>query len=299
MSQVLKIVRGVPGSGKTTYAKKWVNEDPVNRVRVNRDDLRLSLFNSYVLDPSQEAIITKAEHSLIKTLLTAKKSVIVDNVNVKLKYVAEYLSIAARLNVPVVHKDFIIDIDEALKRNASRDRVVPEKYIRTLYSRYVQNGKFVAFPDYPVTIPYEGDETLPKAILLDVDGTAMLKHPGRGYFDWDKVIDDIPNVPVIETVKALADKGYLIVVLSGREDVGNCKEDTVTSLEVAGIPVHEIHLREAGDHRKDNLVKRDIFETYIRNRYNILVALDDRQQVVDMYREEVGLPVFQVNYGDF
>lgn len=38
----LTITRGLPGSGKSTWAKAWTAADPTCRARVNRDDLRLN-----------------------------------------------------------------------------------------------------------------------------------------------------------------------------------------------------------------------------------------------------------------
>ena len=51
--------------------------------------------------------------------------------------------------------------------------------------------------------------------------------------------------------------------------------------------------------RGDRVVKRELFDAHIRNQWNIVFALDDRDQVVDMYRQDLQLPVFQVNYGGF
>ena len=39
MSKLI-LCQGIQGSGKSTYAKKWVAEDPEHRVRLNYDDLR-------------------------------------------------------------------------------------------------------------------------------------------------------------------------------------------------------------------------------------------------------------------
>lgn len=294
---VLLILRGIQGSGKSTYANRWVRENPHNRVRVNRDDLRYSIYESYVLTPAQEMVITKAEQALVKAFLGAGKDVVVDAMNLRAKGVKEFLRIAEVYDATVLHKDFPIDLSRAIQNASMRSRVVPEEIVRKTYSRYLQNGKFPEFP----TLEYDGiyipDESLPKAVLVDVDGTVMLKHPGRGYFDWDKVIDDIPNQPVIDVVKAVAAGGVKIVIMSGRDAV--CYEDTLTSLEVAGLPVHELHMRAKGDMRKDNIIKRELFDAHIRNRFNVVGVFDDRQQVVDMYRNELKIPVFQVAHGDF
>lgn len=294
---VLLILRGIQGSGKSTFAVKWVSENPEGRARVNRDDLRKTVFGSYTLTPHQETVITKVEHATVKALLGAGKDVVVDAMNLRAKNVKEFLRIAEVYGATVIHKDFPVDVDVAVARNADRDRKVPEDVIHNVYRRYFQNGKFPAFPELEYDGIYVPDETLPKAILVDVDGTVMFKHPGRGYFDWDKVIDDIPNVPVIDVVKAVADTGVLVVIMSGREAV--CYEDTLTSLLIAGVPVHELHMRAEGDGRKDNIVKRELFDSHIRDRFNVVGVFDDRQQVVDMYRNELKIPVYQVAFGDF
>lgn len=57
-------------------------------------------------------------------------------------------------------------------------------------------------------------------------------------------------------------------------------------------------MRPEGDERKDSIVKQEIYEKYIKDRYNVRFVLDDRNQVVDMWRE-VGLKVLQVAPGDF
>jgi predicted kinase len=300
MSQHIKVLRGVQGSGKSTEALKWVRQDPLNRARVNRDDIRLTNFGSYDIPQELEYAVTKIEHQLIRTLLKAKKSVVIDNVNLRAKYVKEYLLIADEFNVPVLYQDFPVELEVALARNAARERKVPEDVIVKTHKRYIQSGKFPEFPQlsYDMSGLYVPDETLPKAILLDVDGTAMKIGKHRGPYDFDKVIDDEPNFPVITTVQSLvAHEGYKVIVMSGRDEV--CKQDTLFSLEVAGVPVDEIYMRPQGDRRPDTIIKRELFDANVRNRFNVLFALDDRDVVVDMYRKDLGLTVFQVDYGNF
>jgi predicted kinase len=301
MSQQLFVMRGVQGSGKSTFANDWVRKDPLNRARVNRDDIRFTVFGSYELPPELELAVTRVEHAMIAALLAARKSVVVDNVNLRAKYVKEYLKIAEKAKVVVLHKDFPIELEEALRRNANRDRKVPARVIEATHKRYIQSGKFPEFPQLEAEgvnlFAYIPNETLPKAVILDVDGTAMHMSETRGPYDWHKVLEDEPNNPVIETVHALAARGYKIIVMSGRDEVS--KEDTLLSLEIAGVPVHEIFMRPEGDRRKDSIIKHELFDAHIRNRYNVLLALDDRQNVVDHYRQVLELPVFQVNYGDF
>ena len=57
-------------------------------------------------------------------------------------------------------------------------------------------------------------------------------------------------------------------------------------------------MRAAGDNRKDAIVKRELYQRAVAGVYSIAFVLDDRNQVVDMWRKDLGLPCFQVNYGN-
>ena len=60
-----------------------------------------------------------------------------------------------------------------------------------------------------------------------------------------------------------------------------------------------LSMRDAGDYRKDDEVKYDMYKTYIEDEYFIHYVLDDRQQVVDMWRDKCNLTCFQVAPGNF
>ena len=87
-----------------------------------------------------------------------------------------------------------------------------------------------------------------------------------------------------------------IILLSGRPD--DCREPTKQFLKKNKIPYDELFMRKSGDQRKDAIIKRELYEENIRDKYNVRFILDDRDQVVDMWRQ-LGLPCFQVNYGKF
>lgn len=50
---------------------------------------------------------------------------------------------------------------------------------------------------------------------------------------------------------------------------------------------------------KDDIVKFELFKEHVEPVFNIKFVLDDRNQVVDMWRNELGLKVLQVAEGDF
>ncbi len=64
------------------------------------------------------------------------------------------------------------------------------------------------------------------------------------------------------------------------------------------FPIGELHMRKTGDRRKDAIVKGELFDANVRGRYNVLLVLDDRDQVVKYWRS-LGLNCWQVNEGAF
>jgi hypothetical protein len=135
--------------------------------------------------------------------------------------------------------------------------------------------------------------------MVDLDGTLCL-HNGRSPYDETRVGEDLPNPPVLATVGAFYDKGYEILFCSGRSE--DCREATELWLLKTGVgffrPMTNLYMRASGDKRKDAIVKREMFDAHIRDHYDVAFVLDDRQRVVNGWRE-IGLTVFQVSEGDF
>lgn len=74
------LMKGLPGSGKSTYAKKIVTDNPEQYKRINRDDLRLMFDNSFT-SKANETFIRSVRALLILKTLESGKSVIVDDTN--------------------------------------------------------------------------------------------------------------------------------------------------------------------------------------------------------------------------
>lgn len=314
----LILTRGIPASGKTTWAREWVAEEPTGRARVNRDDLRLNLYGRPAPLPYElETVITVAQHAAVRRLLGGHISVVVDDTNLHLKYVGEYAKIAAEQGATIRLEDFDTPLDECIRRDflrmdADEDAYVGEEIIRKMHGRW-QNAKRHGLADLKQAedpYRYEPDESLPPAWVFDVDGTLALKTSDRSPFDWSRVGEDSCNEPVRELATALRRLGRVtvvkagtatveppaIVVLSGRDEV--CRLDTSNWLRRHLIPHQELFMRPAGDNRTDAIVKLELFREHVAPRYHVLGVVDDRQRVVDMWRR-VGLFCAQVAPGDF
>ena len=138
-------------------------------------------------------------------------------------------------------------------------------------------------------------DILQKAIICDLDGTLSFAN-GRDWYDASTCDEDKLNEPVAKVVEWAEDNGYTIIFLSGR--MAKYKEPTQRFLTKYGFNNYELAMRATDDNRKDSIVKRELYEEYVLGKYDVLFILDDRKQVVDMWRLAFGLTVFQVAEGN-
>ena len=139
-------------------------------------------------------------------------------------------------------------------------------------------------------------EPLPRAVVFDVDGTLAIRGH-RHFADWRRVGEDLPNPAVVELAQLIAAaKRYRMIIMSGRDEV--CRWQTEMWLDAQGVEFDELHMRRHKDNRKDVIVKRELYDEHIAGRYEVAFVVDDRQGVVDQWRE-MGFTVFQCAPGQF
>jgi len=133
---VMIICRGIPASGKTTWAKGWVEESPATRRRVCRDDVRFQMYGKYAGDGIDEYAVTREEHRQIREALGNNLDVVVDATNLNVKTLKKLRSIAHEYTNNVYIESFDISVEEAISRDAVRDKKVGEAVIRMFAERY-------------------------------------------------------------------------------------------------------------------------------------------------------------------
>ena len=151
-----------------------------------------------------------------------------------------------------------------------------------------------------------------KDIIVDMDGTlanitarvakAEEKPPTGKRMDWDIFLDplvmkelDLPNQHVVHLVKTLQNTGHTIIITSARNE--RHREVTQRQLSTWGIYYDKMYLRKDGDFRQDGIVKAELLAQILEDGYVPRIAIDDRQQVVDKWRE-LGLHCWQVERTD-
>lgn len=277
--------RGLPGSGKTTWARKFLAENPGYK-RVNNDELRLMLDGEQ-FNPKNEDYIRVARKALITGALSNHKSVLVDNCNLSPKAVAELEGFAKAFNATLTEEDFTsVSVSECLANDAKRASPVGRRVIKRMRDQFLREKEVV----------YKRDRSLPTAILVDMDGTLAL-HGGRDVYDFSRLGEDALNEPVACVVNAAYELGVMVIVMTARE--AKFEQLTQDWLTDHGVLYSDIFTRANGDKREDSIVKRELFEQHIAGKYDIQYVLDDRDRVVRMWREQLGLTVFQVADGDF
>lgn len=328
--RTLMVVRGLPGCGKSTFAKELLKKEPDRWKRVNRDELRNMLDNGR-WSPDNEELVKKVQDEMIKQSMREGFDVIVDNTHLVSSTVRKVHQLAEHYgDVKVIEKCFNVDVKECHRRNQLREGParVPDKVIDDMASkagitkgRKLEDKETYYQPRWVAGGPGAAketrvqDQTLPKAILCDLDGTLAIMGD-RSPYDASRCDEvDHPNVPVIECVKAMYAQGVKVIFMSGRED--KHREPSVRFIEQhLRVPVtyafglvgdirptdvvvpYELYMRETADQRKDSIVKNELFAAHVEGKYNVLFVLDDRNQVVDEWRR-MGLTCYQVAEGNF
>ena len=132
----LIICRGIPASGKSTWAKQWVLEDPEHRVRINQDDIRLMLGKYWV--PNREPLVQHIQKEALIEALDRGYDIVVDNTNLNKKVLDFYRAlIIDHGNHAIEYKDFFdTSLSVCIERDKNRDVQVSEKIIRNFYNNY-------------------------------------------------------------------------------------------------------------------------------------------------------------------
>ena len=128
----LLMLYGIPASGKSTYARKLVEQG--NWVRVNKDDLRDQLHNGK-WSRANEKIILKARDAIIEVALRNGQNVVVDDTNLHKMHQETFRALAANHGADFDMKFFYVTVEEAIERDLNRERTVGEHVIRTMVSQ--------------------------------------------------------------------------------------------------------------------------------------------------------------------
>jgi predicted kinase len=300
----LYMTKGLPASGKSTWAKEMLLRD-TNLVRVNKDDLR-SMLHASKHSKGNEKQVLKIRDQIISESLLNKRSVIVDDTNFNPDHEHRLRQIAEEFGADFIIKDFTdVPIDVCIARDATRSNSVGKSVILRMYRQYLRRKN-----EKPLKPVVYGDK-LPYCVIFDLDGTLAHIHD-RSPYDGKACGSDLTNDSIVvllsllhagyEKINDIARSGgwqpgdFKTIILSGRN--GDSRTETEAWLSKNNIGYDELHMRKEGDARQDSVIKKELFDEHIKDKYNVMFIVDDRDQVVDLWRS-MGITCLQCNYGDF
>ena len=272
--------RGLPASGKTTFARTL----QPSVVRVNRDDLRRMLHGERLFTQWAEAQVTVVQRAQVEALLRARADVCVDDTNLRSRTLRDWAELAARHGADFEVHDFTdVPLDECLRRDAARpaaDQVGEDGDPPAARAVPGRGGSCRCrcrrpAPDAPPWCTRRRPSH-PEIVLVDIDGTVALA-VSRSPYDMTRVGQDEPNTAVIAAVRAMHAAGYGVVFCSGRDASARAATEAWLARHVR-VPYLGLHLRAVGDSRKDSIVKREIYDREIRDRYRVAGVFDDRSR---------------------
>lgn len=285
----LLVLKGLPASGKSTYARTLVEQ---GFVRTNKDTIREELFGEAYKRKDEKKVVKERNRQVIEALEQGK-DVVVDDTNLNPMHIKDLLSIAKQYDAIFEVDDSFLDVplEECIERDSRRENKarVGEQVIRRMFHEFVHKSR--------TALRY--DANLPMAIICDIDGTLAHMNGKRSPYDYKKVQGDEVDAAVAHVLDAVKMMDYAkIFIFSGRDDI--CRPETEEWLERNDIEYDALymrrhdHLDDKGGQVKDTLVKQEMLEKYIVGKYNVLFVLDDRPIVCRMWRDVYGLRVLQV-----
>ncbi len=131
MSKQLTILIGIPGSGKTTYAKQHLLTN-ADICYVSSDDIREELFGDASVQKDPKRVFGIA-YERTTAALDAGKDVVFDSTATTVTARRQLLNACAAHANSVRYIVLNTPLNECLRRNRLRDRQVPEEVIRRQY----------------------------------------------------------------------------------------------------------------------------------------------------------------------
>jgi len=139
MTQEILALCGIPGSGKTTFARELIAANP-SYLRLNNDELGEML--GLVRSEMAATLLVDITTFLAKRAIETGNSLLVDNTNLSAAARLHMELLASTCGVPLrwMYFDDSLDLDLCLHRNAQRTGVarVPDDVIRAMHAQYME-----------------------------------------------------------------------------------------------------------------------------------------------------------------
>ena len=308
---------GISGSGKTYWSKQWAEEDPEHRIRLNYDDIRCMLGKYWVPDKREQLVKDTFTYALNQAMYMGYNIVIDNMSNLNPKHQKEYEKLieehnsfsATPYSYKLTYKLFDTPVEICIERDSKRPIPIGEKVIRQQWRQYrtaiIQTSISNMLQNQVIQ-----DESLPHCIIVDMDATLCFNTNGRPFWGTEadiRVVEDLPNMPVVGLVKHYKsapygtnydsyEQNHQVIIITGRSE--SARKGTEMWLKKYNVPYDKLLMRPNGDFTKGDELKQILYENEVKGEYYVDFVIEDSTKVVKMYRD-LGLTVLQPNEGKF
>lgn len=293
------LTKGLQNSGRSTWSKQFVKENQDYK-RICRDDFRHMLF-SYEFSKNNEELVKELVYKSIEACIIDGYNIVLDEMNLSEKILNKNKRMIEEIvsnnfpdeKVEFEIKEFPITLSEAIERHKNTNKPFNDSVIKNTYKRYEVECKQMIERSKP-KIKYVDE--IPDCVIFDIDGT-LSNSVDRKIFDDENIHKDkiISAIKFLNAMCAEWQCGvvqFSIILMSGRQD--SCKDKTEEWLKNNNIKYDHLYMRTSSDYRKDTIVKKELYEKYIKDKYNVLFVVDDRPCVCQMWIDQ-GIFVFNVS----
>lgn len=332
LSSRLVICHGLPGAGKTTWAKSLAAVRP-NIVIVDREEIKMSLIprkrrrDQYSF--RDEKRVTEVQRGLILDAFSRGKTVVSTDSNLDHRFVSGLANTALDAGHEYSQKYFDVPIEECKKRNLNRTDELgnwtTDSVVDLMASKgYGSDGRIREFRiGREKCFAYDRGGSDDEKFLEDFNKRMLNENPPQGNllanFDMDGTLTDTrviadrhmsmrprefqlfqessefapANAQVLADALKARSEGLTISVTTARTD----EFAGVTSrwLEKHGVPVTYLRMRGFGDPRPDYEVKAEMIENFRKDGLEIVHCWDDNPQAVAAFAD-AGIRVTEVPF---
>ena len=314
MNLTVWITKGLPGSGKSTWAWK-MKEDLLAKSLfvsiINKDTIREELgITNENWTQEKENIVRTVFRRRVTEAMNARYNVILNNTYMNantLRKDMEWMKQQWSDRDYVIQDFTSVPIQTCIDRDNNR-KTLGQRYVgEQVILKMARDAGIPRYPKYPV------NENLPNCIICDLDGTVALFEGKRNPYDASKCNEtDEPNPLVLDLIHTYSASKMInrfvkanlirpeidhVFFFSGRVDT--YMEPTMRFLrekcQLSMTDFYSLEMRKSDDKRHDEIVKKEMFEENVAGKYNVFAVIDDRPKVVRMWKN-LGLPV--LNVGD-
>lgn len=287
------VCRGIPSSGKSFIAKQ-LNES-LKGIILSTDSVLYDSTGQYLFSADYMGLSHALNQAKCKEVCRRGLNVIIDNTNTTTKEVQPYYDIAMEygydFEMVLPSTSWMWDVEECFKRNTHN---VPLETIQRMRNRFESNEKVLNKLKQkkmvePI-VPYLPLQDKPACLICDLDGTLSNFEGIRGPYDTAQCEKDKVNEQVANALYHYS--GY-IILMSGRDS--KFRPQTENWLNKHNIYYNALLMRKEDDLRRDSTIKLELFNEYIRGKYNVECVYDDRLSVIRECWQKLGVWVFNCN----